>query len=402
MRNDFDNQSEFCSFALLKMNRPSRYLKKPTKVIKKRRQDQKRLGTLFLTVVGFLLVLMVYFLPKSAPSKSMLFYEGKNRLVQNTRAYLQRQGYHELKNSILTSDRVALVYELPGGIDRNVLTANLSKYLKPQGFSVKKIDLLAADAGFTLFIDFQNVPIGTLAFLKPTGSLTVTSPMLAQKPKLVIIIDDFGYSNQDVVRNFLRLPVKLTVSVVPGHQYSQWVASNAKLAGKEVIIHMPMEPEAPANKSGEEQYMLLVDMKPDEITYRLEKAYHELPEAVGLNNHMGSLFTADPEMMAVVIASLRRKGLYFVDSMTSAQSVAYEIAVRNKVPAALRTVFLDNVIDKTEIQAQFEKAIAIARRSGRAVAIGHVHPETLAILSDIIGSNLLDGVELAFASEVTF
>ena len=229
----------------------------------------------------------------------------------------------------------------------------------------------------------------------------ISMPSVALRPKLVLVIDDFGYSNQDVIRSFLRLPVKITVSVVPGHPYSQWVASNAKIAGKEVIIHMPMEPEGNANKNGEDAYMLLTNMQPNEINRRLENAYRELPEAVGMNNHMGSLFTADPELMKIVIASLQRKGLFFIDSMTSPQSVAYEIAVRNNVPAALRTVFLDNVRDKDEIQAQFEKAIAIARRSGRAVAIGHVHPETLAALNEMIGSDLLAGVELVFASEVT-
>jgi len=108
-------------------------------------------------------------------------------------------------------------------------------------------------------------------------------------------------------------------------------------------------------------------MEPDEITRRLENSYRELPEAVGLNNHMGSLYTADPELVQVVIASLKNKGLYFIDSMTSPQSVAYEVAVRNKLPTALRSVFLDNIRDESEIQAQLEKAVAVARRSGRAV-----------------------------------
>ncbi|MFH1214333.1 MAG: divergent polysaccharide deacetylase family protein [Candidatus Neomarinimicrobiota bacterium] len=379
----------------------NRYLKKSTRVIRKRRQDEKRLGALFTTVVGVLVVLLIYFLPKSLPSRSMLFYEGKTRMAENTRIYLRQQGYRELSVSAVAPTRVALAYEMPAGADQDQIVKNLTKHLKLQGFSVKKTDHLAAGSGFTIFIDFQTIPIGTIAFIKTAAEPGISAPSVAQRPKLVLVIDDFGYSNQDVIRSFLRLPVKITVSVVPGHPYSQWVASNAKIAGKEVIIHMPMEPEGNANKNGEDAYMLLTNMRPDEINRRLENAYRELPEAVGMNNHMGSLFTADPELMKIVIASLQRKGLFFIDSMTSPQSVAYEIAVRNNVPAALRTVFLDNVRDKGEIQAQFEKAIAIARRSGRAVAIGHVHPETLAALNEMIGSDLLAGVELVFASEVT-
>lgn len=379
----------------------NRYLKKSTRVIRKRRQDEKRLGALFTTVVGVLVVLLIYFLPKSLPSRSMLFYEGKTRMAENTRIYLRQQGYRELSVSAVAPTRVALAYEMPAGADQDQIVKNLTKHLKLQGFSVKKTDHLTAGSGFTIFIDFQTIPIGTIAFIKTAAEPGISAPSVVQRPKLVLVIDDFGYSNQDVIRSFLRLPVKITVSVVPGHPYSQWVASNAKIAGKEVIIHMPMEPEGNANKNGEDAYMLLTNMRPDEINRRLENAYRELPEAVGMNNHMGSLFTADPELMKIVIASLQRKGLFFIDSMTSPQSVAYEIAVRNNVPAALRTVFLDNVRDKGEIQAQFEKAIAIARRSGRAVAIGHVHPETLAALNEMIGSDLLAGVELVFASEVT-
>ena len=117
---------------------------------------------------------------------------------------------------------------------------------------------------------------------------------------------------------------------------------------------------------------------------------------------MGSLFTSDPELMQIVINSLKRKGLYFIDSMTSAESVAYEVAIRNQIPTALRTVFLDNVRDKGEIQAQFERAIEIASRGGRAVAIGHICSETLSALTEILESGLLNEVELTFASEVTY
>ncbi|MCK9243803.1 MAG: divergent polysaccharide deacetylase family protein [Candidatus Marinimicrobia bacterium] len=380
----------------------SRYLKKPTKVIKKRRRDEKRLGALFLTMVAVLIVLLAYFLPKSAPSRSMLFSEGKNRLVENVRAYLQQQGYHELKGSAVAPGRVTLSYELPASEDKDLLAKKVNNYLKRQGFFVKKVDNIAKDAGFTIFVDFQTIPIGTLAFIRLDKPSAVRAPLLAIKPKLVIVIDDFGYSNQEVIRNFLRLPGKLTVSVIPGHPYSKWAAGNAKLAGKEVIIHMPMEPEEGNLKGGEDKYMLLTSMTPDEIKRRIEMAHAELPEAIGMNNHMGSLFTADPELMQVVITSLKAKGLYFIDSLTSPRSVAYEIATRNKIPAALRSVFLDNVRDKSEIQAQFEKAIEIARRSGRAVAIGHVYPETLAVLNDLLKSDLINEVELAFASEVTF
>jgi polysaccharide deacetylase 2 family uncharacterized protein YibQ len=105
-------------------------------------------------------------------------------------------------------------------------------------------------------------------------------------------------------------------------------------------------------------------------------------------------------MMRIVMKSLRKKGIYFIDSMTSSKSAGFEIAQRDGVPAAMRTVFLDNKRDKNEIQKQFDKALEVARRSGKAVAIGHVYPETLSALKALIVSGLLSDVEIVFASEI--
>ena len=384
------------------MAQTSNYLKKPSKIVEKRHRDEKRLNALFSTVIGMQIILLVYFLPKMAPSRANLFSEGKSRLINVARPFLLERGCQEIKSSSVATDRVSLIFELPASRDCELLAQQVSAYLNEHGFMVKKIDNLVKETGFTLFVDFQHIPIGTLAFIKTDRPYSARMPISGVKPKLAIIIDDFGYTNREIVNNFLKLPAKLTISVIPGHPYSQWVARNAKLAGKEVIIHMPMEPEQSSNSYGEDKYMLLTGMTPEEISHRVEMAYAELPEAVGMNNHMGSLLTSDPELMQIVINSLKRKGLYFIDSMTSAKSVAYEVAIRNQVPAAIRTVFLDNVRDKDEIQAQFERAIEIASRGGRAVAIGHICSETLSVLTEILESGLLNEVELTFASEVTY
>jgi len=119
-----------------------------------------------------------------------------------------------------------------------------------------------------------------------------------------------------------------------------------------------------------------------------------------MNNHMGSLATTDADVMGVVISSLKKKGLYFIDSLTSPRSVAYEIAKVQGIPADIRSVFLDNNRDKNEIQAQFKKAIAIARRRGSAIAIGHVHLETLQVLRQLIEAGQFEGITLCFASEI--
>lgn len=98
--------------------------------------------------------------------------------------------------------------------------------------------------------------------------------------------------------------------------------------------------------------------------------------------------------------SLRNRGLYFIDSLTSPRSIAFEVARENGVAAAVRTVFLDNNRDKSEIQAQFEKVIRIAEKHRKAVAVGHVYPQTLEVLQYLLESGKLSGVELTFASQI--
>ncbi|HCL00559.1 MAG TPA: hypothetical protein DHW42_10710, partial [Candidatus Marinimicrobia bacterium] len=215
-----------------------------------------------------------------------------------------------------------------------------------------------------------------------------------------IIIDDFGYSNNAVIKEFIQFEAKLTMSVIPGHQYSRWTSSQGKQNGKEIIVHMPMQPERSEYSTGEDQYLIRQTMRSLEIEQRISAALMELPEAVGMSNHMGSLATTDADVMGVVISSLKKKGLYFIDSLTSPRSVAYEVAKEQGAPAGIRSVFLDNNRDKSEIQAQFKKAIAIARRRGTAIAIGHVHLETLQVLRQLIEAGQFDGITLCFASEI--
>ncbi|MCK4297799.1 MAG: divergent polysaccharide deacetylase family protein, partial [Candidatus Marinimicrobia bacterium] len=115
---------------------------------------------------------------------------------------------------------------------------------------------------------------------------------------------------------------------------------------------------------------------------------------------MGSLATSDEDLMKIVAKSLQKKGLYFIDSLTSPRSIAYEVAREVGIPTAVRTVFLDNKREKSEIQAQFKKAIEVAKRSGRAIAIGHVNLQTLETFKEMIEQGFFSEVSFSFASEV--
>ena len=157
---------------------------------------------------------------------------------------------------------------------------------------------------------------------------------------IIIIIDDFGYRNDEVSEGFLTLNEDLTFAVIPGHENSKLFARKAHKMGYEVIIHMPME--STIDTHGELEYILTENMTSDEIEERVEKVISEFPEADGLNNHQGSKATADKRIMNIVSNVLKRHGKYFVDSRTTSQTVAEGIMRSRGVPTARRNVFLDN------------------------------------------------------------
>jgi len=379
-----------------------RYLKKPNKVIANRRKDERRLMAAFIGVVGLLAVILIYFYPKSAPSRGIVQLEGRSFLNNTIRTTLAKNGFSEIKIDSDNSSGLLLAFSIPANKSTDEAIEAIKPLVQQSGCTIRSINHFSQNRGFMVMVDYYNQSIGTLTFLQSenTNDYLVLKGELRQKPKLAIVIDDFGYSNSDVIRKYFQVSEKLTLSVIPGHPYSRWTASEGKKFNKEIIIHMPMEPERQEYGMGEDQYMIRQTMRSFEVEQRISDAKMSLPEAVGMNNHMGSLATADAEVMGMVMKSLKEKGLFFVDSFTSPRSVAYEVAKVQGLPAACRSVFLDNNKDKSEIQAQFEKAIDVAKRRGSAIAIGHVYLETLEVLEHLIESGKFSGITLCFASEI--
>lgn len=377
------------------------YLKKPVKKVEYRRRDEERLTFLFITVVLFLTFILLYFLPKAVPSKELMLETGKGLLAKTMLQFIEL-GFKEIELKSAPKGQTSITFELPDGCDITSVVEQAENRVNISGLKIRKTNLQPDNHVFSLFINYFAEPVGVISFIRKESDILSQKAqgVTDQKPLLVVLIDDFGYSNNDVVLGFLQLKVNLTLSVIPGHSYSRWVAEMAKKNHKEIIIHMPMEPENGNYTKGEEKFMLRKAMTAMEIEDRLNLAFEELPSATGLSNHMGSLATADSALMKIIAGNLRKKGLYFIDSLTSPKSVGFEIAGESGVPTAIRTVFLDNKRDKSEIQAQFESALEIARRSGKAVAVGHVCSETLDVLKDLINSGCLAGVELVFASEI--
>jgi hypothetical protein len=217
---------------------------------------------------------------------------------------------------------------------------------------------------------------------------------------IALIIDDFGYRNDHISNGFLELPGNLTYAIIPGHNFSQLFSKKAYDAGYEIVVHMPMENIG--KTYGEEEYVLMSYFQEDEIAERINKSFAHLPEAVGLNNHQGSRGTADIRIMTILAHEIKANKKFFVDSRTTRNSVAESTMRKYGVPTNKRDIFLDNDLDEEKIKIQMLKLADIAERRGIAIGIGHVKPQTLAVLQREIPDLQKKGFRFEFVSRLVY
>ena len=213
-----------------------------------------------------------------------------------------------------------------------------------------------------------------------------------------LIIDDFGYRNDDVSRGFLDIPAKLTFAVIPGHEHSRSFSKNAVSAGYEVIVHMPMENLG--KTFGEEEFVLMNYFQDNELVRRVKEALEHIPEANGLNNHQGSRATETPRLMKLLAGVLKDENKFFIDSRTTMNTLAEETMRQFDVPTNRRNIFLDNELDEEKIYAQLIQLTDVAERKGIAIGIGHVKPQTLAVLKKHIPELQQKGFKFEFVSKL--
>lgn len=222
-------------------------------------------------------------------------------------------------------------------------------------------------------------------------------------PRIAIVIDDFGYAGAASVRGFLEMDAPITISILPGTPRATEIAEAAGRAGKEVLVHVPMEPLGyPDTDPG--QGALLLEHTHREIALLLNAAIDEFPAAVGVNNHMGSAFTTDRARMRTVMGVLKGRGLFFLDSMTTPQSTGFAEAERAGLSVARNNMFIDSRLDElgtVDVARQLAELEAIAKRRGGAVGIGHPRPETLAALRRYLPGAAERGLELVSVSGLT-
>ncbi|MFC1807916.1 divergent polysaccharide deacetylase family protein [Candidatus Omnitrophota bacterium] len=224
------------------------------------------------------------------------------------------------------------------------------------------------------------------------------SPKLIHK--VAIVVDDWGY-NINNIELMRTIDVNLTISILPNLPHSKWIARNQKFFKgiREIILHMPMEPEN--ENLSLESNTLLTAMDKEEVTSLLNEAIDSLPYASGISNHMGSEATKDAKLMSSVMEVLQERKLYFLDSIAVPKTACEKIAKNFEVKFAQRDVFLDNIDDEGYITSQFDKLIEKARKNGSAIGIGHDRHTTLVVLKKKTDELKNSDIEFVFVSDLT-
>ena len=222
--------------------------------------------------------------------------------------------------------------------------------------------------------------------------------VVAGQPRVAIIIDDLGYT-LDAGQRAIALPGPVTYAVLPGAPRTAVLANNAHENGKEVLLHLPLQahPEDDAQEPGG----INLHMTRQEFGETFEIAFASVPHAIGVNGHRGSLLTRHPGHMRWLMEELQaRDDLFFIDSYTTHESVALQIAQESGIRAMRRDVFLDPDRSPETVAREFERMKQLAHKRGFAVAIGHPYPATLEFLERELPNLAAEGLELVTISEL--
>ena len=219
---------------------------------------------------------------------------------------------------------------------------------------------------------------------------------LAIKGRIAIVIDDWGY-NLDNLYILDQIKYPFTASVLPRLNYSEEVAQGLHNRGFQVILHLPMEPH---EKYRLEKNTILTSMQEKEIINIIGQDLTDIHYAVGVSNHMGSKGTEDLRTMSIVLKELKKRNLFFLDSLVSPKTVCSDLAAKLQVRFIKRDIFLDNEDDPQYIKGQIYKLKRKARMFGYAVGVGHDRKITLEVLKETMPELEKEGYKLVFVSEL--
>ena len=229
--------------------------------------------------------------------------------------------------------------------------------------------------------DFIKQLFFYLLLLSPVLFSTTAHSEQTDKPSISIIIDDLGYKFKEDLRA-LALPGPVAYAIMPHAPHTETMSRIAFKNGKDILLHQPMQAMDKNKFLG--PGALTLNMTQKDFLETLDINIHAVPNLIGINNHMGSLLTRHPGHMQWLMEAIKSNGQFYVDSLTSDNSVAARLAKENEVPYLTRDIFLDHKQDRAYIRKQFKELIKVAKRKGSALAIGHPHITTIEVLSELL------------------
>ena len=262
----------------------------------------------------------------------------------------------------------------PGTPSRKASPADKSAQDRPHDFGFSK----------------EDAPIPPSSVKKEEGQPSPSGAGV--RPKIAIVIDDLGGENH-LSRELLLLDFPLTLSILPFTTYSKPLAIDAPQKGKEVILHLPMEPHGyPKVKPGEG--VLLQEMDEERLLRQLSKDIESIPNIRGVSNHMGSRLMEDPEKLKIIFSDLKRRGLFFLDSRTTPRTAGLRTARLVGLKAMERTLFIDNLLEDEAIKKSLDRLIRASLSTGMAIGIGHPHSLTIQSIREMVPKMKGRGIEI--------
>lgn len=222
-------------------------------------------------------------------------------------------------------------------------------------------------------------------------------PLRPAANKVALIVDDMGYS-LEAINELCSMGLPLTVAIIPYSPLASEIATISRQHDLEVILHLPLE--AINNEGNHSKGMITAEMSEEEVIAIVEKNLDQVPYIRGVNNHMGSKITADSQLMNIILKRLKDRDLFFIDSRTTSNSVAYTIAQSLNIPSAYRHIFLDGELNESYIKGQLIELFRRAQKNGFALGICHPTKETLKVLKESF--HLVDeyGLQPVLASQI--
>ncbi|MFC1590620.1 divergent polysaccharide deacetylase family protein [Candidatus Omnitrophota bacterium] len=291
-------------------------------------------------------------------------------------------------------------YKAPKDVSLHDVGESLTGRLKRTHFRIAASDYHYAEIADTarFEIKFKRFDIFSLRLDKARDKKPRYAARKYKDPKVAIVLDDFGYNNRNV-GSILAMNIPITFSILPNQAYSTKISEEADAGGREVILHMPLEPIEEDVRL--EPDTITTKMSRDEIRDKLQAAAKSIPHLKGISNHMGSKAMQDEEVVTTMITFMEDKGIFFLDSLVADRSLAKEIAKRRGVRFAERSVFLDNEKDPEYIRGQLYKLRDAAFRTGEAIGIGHDRTSTVKVLAEVLPELQEEGIRFVYASELS-